>query len=489
MTISSTTARNDYTALALQTIFPYTFKILVTSELAVYVNGVLKTESTHYTVSGATVAGGGNVTFVAPMVGGEVVAIVDVPELTQLTHYIQNDAFPSSTTENAFDKLTRIALYLYGRLQQSILMPIYSTVSGITLPLPSALKFLRWNAAATSIENIDIATLSAIAYTPFGASLIDDADSTAALTTLNVTPFVQTLLDDATSTAFLTTLIGSASTSQGDLYLNNFRLTLTSGVPVTTSDVVSATTLYCTPYNGNAIGLYSGSVWNIRASSEFQIALAALTVGRPYDVFCYDNAGTPTLEVLAWTNTTTRATALTTQDGVLVKTGATTRRYLGTFYTTAANMTEDSAAKRYLENYYNTVDRVLQGTFSADRSTASTSYVELNAEIQIKWVNGNIEKPVTLMVNGGAYTGSANVMTTAVAIDSTTVASASFESTATNVAGSTGQNICISNSICVAIGYHYATLLGMVNANTGVWKSATNNATGAKVYLTATKRG
>jgi hypothetical protein len=141
----------------------------------------------------------------------------------------------------------------------------------------------------------------------------------------------------------------------------DFRLTLTTAVPVTTSDVTGATTIYCTPFNGNSIALYDGTNWNLRQSAEFSIALGTLTSGKPYDVFCYDNSGTPTLELLAWTNDTTRATALTRQDGILCKSGALTRRYLGSFYTTSTTTTEDSFVKRYLFNYYNRVEKPLRG--------------------------------------------------------------------------------------------------------------------------------
>jgi hypothetical protein len=61
-----------------------------------------------------------------------------------------------------------------------------------------------------------------------------------------------------------------------------------------------------------------------------------------YDVFLYDSGGTPTLEILAWTGNTTRATALTTQDGVLVKSGDASRRSLGTVRPTAPNCTSAS---------------------------------------------------------------------------------------------------------------------------------------------------
>ena len=138
-----------------------------------------------------------------------------------------------------------------------------------------------------------------------------------------------------------------------------FRLTGATGVPVTSSDVTAITTLYCSPYKGNRIALYDGKTWPVYESVEFSIAVPS-TTSTMYDVFCYAKQGVPTLEVLAWTNDTTRATALTTQNGVLVKTGDTSRRYLGSFRTTGSSgQTEDSLAKRYVWNYYNRVRKPL----------------------------------------------------------------------------------------------------------------------------------
>lgn len=105
----------------------------------------------------------------------------------------------------------------------------------------------------------------------------------------------------------------------------NFRLTLTSTVPVTTSDVTGVSTVYITPYIGNRIALYDGATWNLREGVEGAIATGALSASKIYDVFVYDNAGTPASETLAWTNDTTRATGLTYQNGVVVKTGDATQ--------------------------------------------------------------------------------------------------------------------------------------------------------------------
>lgn len=152
-------------------------------------------------------------------------------------------------------------------------------------------------------------------------------------------------------------LVSPAALAIPSLFDVGGRLTLTSGTPVTTANVTAAATVYFTPYKGNNISLYNGNGWVRYAFSELSLALGTISSGKPYDVFLYDNAGTLTLELLAWTNGTTRATALAYQDGVLCKTGALTRRYLGTFYTTATTTTEDSTSYRYLYNYYNRVYR------------------------------------------------------------------------------------------------------------------------------------
>jgi len=185
------------------------------------------------------------------------------------------------------------------------------------------------------------------------------------------------------------------------------RLTLTSGTPVTTADVTGATNIYFAPYGGNRIALYDGSsAWNIRTFTQITIALGTLTDAKPYDLFAYDNSGTVTFDSpVVWTNDTTRATALTTQDGVLVKSGATTRRYIGTFYTTATTTTEDSFAKRFLWNYYNRVSRPMRVVETATTWTYTTATLrQANASTanQLDLVVGVLEDMVEVDVIGYA---------------------------------------------------------------------------------------
>lgn len=114
------------------------------------------------------------------------------------------------------------------------------------------------------------------------------------------------------------------------------RLTLESGVAISTTDQIAKTSIFFTPYSGSIIGLYSGTSWDFLSFTEKTVSVPA-TTAMPFDVFAYNDAGAVALETLDWTNDTTRATALVLQDGIYVKSGAGTRRYLGTGRTTGTS--------------------------------------------------------------------------------------------------------------------------------------------------------
>jgi hypothetical protein len=220
---------------------------------------------------------------------------------------------------------------------------------------------------------------------------------------------------------------------------NGFRLTLTTGTPVTTADVLTATTIFCTPYKGAQIALFDGvSTWNVRASAEFSLALGTLTSGLPYDVFCFDNATVPTLEFLAWTSTTARATALVYQDGVLVKSGATTRRYLGTFYTKSTTQTADSGGgtttqvggQRFLYNYYNRALRnleVFDSTASWLYTTNTIRQSNAAAGNKVEMCVGVSEDTVTgISIGLAQHLGTTQPARNGIGLDSTTTFATPF---------------------------------------------------------------
>jgi len=100
MTVSSTATRIAYTGNASTTAFPFSFRFLATTDIAVYVDGVL--QSTGYTVSSPGASG--TVTFSTAPASGVSVVITRATAKTQETDYVANDAFSADSTELAFDR-------------------------------------------------------------------------------------------------------------------------------------------------------------------------------------------------------------------------------------------------------------------------------------------------------------------------------------------------------------------------------------------------
>jgi hypothetical protein len=197
------------------------------------------------------------------------------------------------------------------------------------------------------------------------------------------------------------------------------RLTLTSGTPVTTSDVTTSTNVYYTPYLHNLIRIWDGTRYLLLAFSELTLALGAVTTNLPYDIFGYVDTGALALEKLAWTNGTTRATGLTRTDGILHKTGDQTRMYLGSIRTISTTETCDTGGgsttqvggKRFVFNMYNRVRRwlrVIETTVSWSYTTntwrvANGATAPLNC---VEWLDGVGDMLVTARINVNVFTTS-----------------------------------------------------------------------------------
>ena len=184
MTISTTNSRNDYTASSSQTTFAYTFPVTTESDLLVYQDGTLKTISTHYSVSATPT---GNVVFNSGLDSGTKVAIVRSLPLTQSSDYVENDPFSAETHEDALDRLTIIAQQIDEEVGRTIKLAASSTTSNLTIPEPSADKYLAWNSAADALENKDIADISAISIpVPIASGGTAATTAAAAATSLGV---------------------------------------------------------------------------------------------------------------------------------------------------------------------------------------------------------------------------------------------------------------------------------------------------------------
>jgi len=422
MTVSTTENRKSYAGNGATTAFSFPYYFSANADLVVVLTTtvgalVTKTLTTDYTVTGAGVANGGTVTMLTAPATGESLVIYRDPQLTQEADFEDGDALPAATIEGAFDKLTTMVQRASDLVKRSLR--------------------LADGDAATTLGALPIASARANLLLSFDA----DGNPEAVAPTAGTATALSLLLASVSGAG----LVGFGSTTVADQLstfgaqiaksTQQFRLTLTSGTPVTSADVTSASTIYLTPYTGNVIGLYDPDLgWGACEIAQISKTLSGLTIARPYDVFAYTaDFVTVALEFTAWASDTARATDLAVQDGVLVKSGSASYRYLGTFYTTSASTTEDSAYRRYLWNYYNRVDRSLAkviATASWSYNTDTFSVFNSDTLNSVGIINGVAEESLTLsVVAAGTLVNANSAMRAGIGLTS---------SAATNIASAWG---------------------------------------------------
>ena len=254
-------------------------------------------------------------------------------------------------------------------------------------------------------------------------------------------------------------------------HVNEGRLTLTSGTAVTTADVTGAGTVYFALDKGDQIALYDGSsAWETVVFSEMSIALSGGTASRPNDIFLDYNGGSPALAILAWTNDTSRATALVKQNGVWVKTGDTQQRYLGTVYLDGSQQCEDSNAKRHCWNLENQRIRPLKRVETTDSWTYTTaSYRQANGSTsnQVEVVLGIASAVEVILTAISGNSGNGRWRMNAIGLDGTNANG--ITGRVTETAGEVGMTTSAYNEI-TAIGRHYLAWLEMSSAgDTTTW--------------------
>ena len=241
--INDVARRVQYTSTG-QTAFNFSFQVNASSELQVYVNDVVKAETTHYSVSLNT-DGTGTVTFNSATTSGEIITIIGDQPLSRTTVFQTGQTNNPTTLETEFDNVLIRQQQLKEITDRSIqLKPSTTrTVTGSGTSGPLQFPF-----DANVSNNAD----KLIAYDSNGTSLILGPTS-AGLTTLSaIATEVQTLAgiaSDITAAAGISsniTTVAGLSTEISNL----------SGVSA--SDLTAVANI-----GGTVLGNVSGAVANI----------------------------------------------------------------------------------------------------------------------------------------------------------------------------------------------------------------------------------
>jgi hypothetical protein len=136
--------------------FDYPFLVFQASDLKVYVDGSLVSNSA-YTVSGLGVESGGEVTFTTPPgVGLGNVILEREAEFTQPTSIPEGSKFPARVVETAHDRQTMLAQQLDSRVRRCIQLDITSYTSSDSMVLAAnaterAAKIIGFNSTGTGL--------------------------------------------------------------------------------------------------------------------------------------------------------------------------------------------------------------------------------------------------------------------------------------------------------------------------------------------------
>jgi len=264
------------------------------------------------------------------------------------------------------------------------------------------------------------------------------------------------------------TAIGGASTlweaPQG------LRLSLTTNVYVTTTDVTAAGTLYWTTVISGGTGVVTGYNGAALATKTVQQKSLALTItsGKIKNVY-YDYDG-DTLAVGAdWTNDTTPSETLADEQGAIVLSSDHTKLWLGAIRASGTNVCEDSAANRLVYNAYNQASRSLffKETTGYTYGSATLRQMRGQAANQVAVLVGAVGPVVNFTVGATFQNGSTGDFTLAIGEDSTTAVAlncAAYTSAGTNTLQNLSPRITLNKS--VPLGYHYYA--GLERAPSGV---------------------
>jgi hypothetical protein len=278
-----------------------------------------------------------------------------------------------------------------------------------------------------------------------------------------------------------TTPVANGGTGLTSLPLHHCgRLTLETGVPVSTSDQSAKSTVYFTPFRGNIVSIYDGTNFVPRSFSELSRSISGLTSGKNYDVVAYWSGSAVVIDLaLAWTGDTSRNTAFSLLNGVYVNTSSFTTvmgsvsisasqaTLLGTIRTTGTNTTADTLTQRFVSNLWNPVSRRFHRTDATNHTYSSTTvrgWNNVNTQT-VEWVSCMAHNSTMLWLNGAFNASGAGSQGARLGLGSVTTAHTQWMDWNSTIIPGFGLTMTVDANTGYAIYYVTESATGSGNSN------------------------
>lgn len=281
MTISSDLNRWSYPNNTDVSSFVYGNKIFAETDLKVYIDSVLQTVNTDYTVSGIGSEAGGSIVLTAPPAGSFSVVIVrDVPK-TQGTDLPFGGVFPAASVEDVFDKITVLAQQNSDRIDRALVLADTDTGSIGAMPLLSTFfnKYIAFDGDGNPTPGVSL-TDQSVTYTVNSLS----GDNSTVAFTLSVAP--------ASTEATSVFISGVRQVPVTDYSVSGTTLTFTSPPPTGTDNifVLASQSFTGVPSDGSVTAAKI-----VADAVDWVTKVKAATAG---DIPYFDGAGDPALLAL-----------------------------------------------------------------------------------------------------------------------------------------------------------------------------------------------
>lgn len=164
MVVENTTSRVDYTGNGVTVAFDFDFKVFAQGDIEVYVDGVLQTITTDYTVTLNTSTEGGTVTFVTAPANAKGVIIKRALDLTQANRLPIEGNLPETVIEQTSDKNTMLIQQLNDLIGRCLQFANDIDLTSVSTEIPALVagNLLGVNATATGLQLYTTASISNI---------------------------------------------------------------------------------------------------------------------------------------------------------------------------------------------------------------------------------------------------------------------------------------------------------------------------------------